>query len=121
MDAHEACRQAAGAGDSDAYYYENERFHYAIYQASHSQFLFEQCSALHRRLKPYRRLQLRVRNRVARSFAEHEQVVAALLAGSEEAAGRALHDHVAIQGARFSDFIASLSDTRPKGALAGSR
>ena len=54
VDTHEACRRAAGAGDSDAYYYENERFHFAIYQASHSQFLFEQCSALHRRLKPYR-------------------------------------------------------------------
>lgn len=121
MDTHEACRRAAGAGDSDAYYYENERFHFAIYQASHSQFLFEQCSALHRRLKPYRRLQLRVRNRVARSFAEHEQVVAALLDGSEDAAGRALHDHVAIQGARFSDFIASLSDARPRSAIAGSR
>ena len=114
MDTHEACRRAAGAGDSDAYYYENERFHFAIYQASHSQFLFEQCSALHRRLKPYRRLQLRVRNRVAKSFAEHEQVVAALLDGSEDAASRALHDDVAIQGERFSDFIASLSDARPR-------
>jgi DNA-binding GntR family transcriptional regulator len=112
METHDACRRAAGAGDSDAYYYENERFHYAIYHASHSQFLIEQCTALHRRLKPYRRLQLRVRNRVARSFAEHEQVVAALMAGNEEAAGRALHDHVAIQGERFGDFIASLSQAR---------
>lgn len=112
LETHEACRRAAGAGDSDAYYYENERFHYAIYHASHSQFLFEQCSALHRRLKPYRRLQLRVRNRVAKSFAEHELVVAALVAGHEESASRALHDHVAIQGERFSDFIASLSHAR---------
>ena len=121
QESHEACRQAANAGDSDTYYYENERFHYAIYHASHSQFLLEQCSALHRRLKPYRRLQLRVRNRVARSFAEHELVVAALLAGNEEAAGRAVHDHVAIQGERFSDFIASFSDTRPKDPIAGAR
>lgn len=120
MDAHEACRQAAGAGDSDAYYYENERFHYAIYHASHSQFLIEQCTALHRRLKPYRRLQLRVRNRVAKSFAEHEQVVAALMAGNEERASHALHDHVAIQGERFSDFIASLSNARPFDARTGS-
>jgi DNA-binding GntR family transcriptional regulator len=121
LETHEACRRAAKAGDSDAYYYENERFHYAIYHASHSQFLFEQCSALHRRLKPYRRLQLRVRNRVPKSFAEHEQVVAALLDGSEDAARHALHDHVAIQGERFSDFVASLSGTRPKTPTASSR
>lgn len=120
LDAHEACRKAAGAGDSDAYYYENERFHFAIYHASHSQFLIEQCSALHRRLKPYRRLQLRVRNRVARSFAEHEQFVAALSAADADQAGRALHDHVAIQGERFSDFIASLSQPPRSDARTGS-
>ncbi len=120
IEAHEACRQAAAAGESDAYYYENERFHYAIYHASHSQFLIEQCTALHRRLKPYRRLQLRVRNRVARSFAEHEQFVAALRKGDGESASHALHDHVAIQGERFSDFIASLSDARQFDARTGS-
>lgn len=120
LEAHEACRRAAGAGDSDAYYYENERFHYAIYHASHNQFLFEQCSALHRRLKPYRRLQLRVRNRVARSFAEHEQVVVALLAGDGAKASAALHDHVAIQGERFSDFVASIAQSRDASARTGS-
>jgi DNA-binding GntR family transcriptional regulator len=119
LEAHEACRRAAGSGDSDAYYYENERFHYAIYHASHSQFLFEQCSTLHRRLKAYRRLQLRVRNRVARSFAEHEQVVAALLAGDGERASAALRDHVAIQGERFSDFIASIGQSHGPSVRAG--
>jgi DNA-binding GntR family transcriptional regulator len=119
MEAHEACRQAAGADDSDAYYYENERFHYAIYYASHNQFLIDQCSTLHRRLKPYRRLQLRVRNRVARSFAEHEQFMSALMIGDGEKASRALRDHVAIQGERFSDFIASLSQSRQLESRAG--
>jgi DNA-binding GntR family transcriptional regulator len=119
MDAHEACRQAAGSGDSDAYYYENERFHFAVYHASHSQFLIEQCGALHRRLKPYRRLQLRVRNRVAKSFAEHEQFMDALMVGDAEKASCALRDHVAIQGERFSDFIASLSQSRRFDARVG--
>jgi DNA-binding GntR family transcriptional regulator len=112
MEAHAACRKAAAAGDSDAYYYENEHFHYAIYHASHSTFLIEQCTALHRRLKPYRRLQLRVRNRVAKSFAEHEAFVAALMAGDADQASDALRSHVAIQGERFSDFIASLAQAR---------
>jgi DNA-binding GntR family transcriptional regulator len=73
--AHEACRGAAAAQDSDAYFYANERFHYAIYGASHNTFLFGQASTLQRRLRPYRRLQLRVRNRLQRSFAEHEAIV----------------------------------------------
>lgn len=107
--AHEACREAMGSGDSDAYYYENEHFHYAIYEASHSQYLIEQCTALHRRLKPYRRLQLRVRNRVAKSFAEHDQFVKAMHAGDDAAACLIMRDHVAIQGERFSDFISSVS------------
>ena len=57
-----ACGVAERNGDSDQYYYENERFHFSIYEGSHSGFLAEQCKALHRRLQPYRRLQLRVRN-----------------------------------------------------------
>lgn len=111
-EAHEACRKAVGSGDPDAYYYENERFHHAIYQASHNQYLIEQCTALHRRLKPYRRLQLRVRNRVAKSFAEHDHFVTALNAGDDSGACLIMRDHVAIQGERFSDFIASVSQQR---------
>ena len=49
---HGRCEQSAGAGDSDAYYYDNEEFHKAIYAASRSDFLQEQCAQLHRRLRP---------------------------------------------------------------------
>jgi DNA-binding GntR family transcriptional regulator len=107
--AHEACRQAVEMGDADAYYYENELFHLAIYAASHNAFLAEQCTALHRRLKPYRRLQLRVRNRMASSFAEHEAVIEAILAMDGDRAERMLRDHVVIQGDRFADFVAVLA------------
>ncbi|WP_207484190.1 GntR family transcriptional regulator [Arenibaculum pallidiluteum] len=107
--AHEACRQAVQAGDADAYYYENEMFHLAIYAASHNAFLAEQCTTLHRRLKPYRRLQLRVRNRMVTSFAEHEAVIDAIIAMDGDRAERALRDHVVIQGDRFADFVALLA------------
>ncbi len=105
----EECRRTAAAGDADAYYYENQRFHHVIYDGSHSGFLAEQARALHRRLEPYRRLQLRVRSRLATSLSEHERVVEALLAGNAEGAEHALKAHVAIQGERFSDLLASLS------------
>lgn len=107
--AHKRCELSAGAGDSDAYYYDNEAFHKAIYAASRSDFLAEQCTQLHRRLRPYRRLQLRVRNRLATSFTEHCAIVDAIFAGDGEEARRLLRAHVGIQGERFSDLVASMA------------
>lgn len=104
--AHRACE--AARGDPDAYFYCNERFHNAIYAGSHNGFLAEEAAALQRRLRPYRRLQLRVRDRMANSFAEHEAVVAALQAGDAAAAANALRRHVSVQGERFGDLVASL-------------
>ncbi len=107
--AHSDCERSCSAGDTDAYYYDNERFHKTIYVASHSGFLAEQCIALHRRLQPYRRLQLRVRNRMATSFAEHNAVIEAIQAGDAEQARQLLRQHVSIQGERFSDLVATLA------------
>ncbi len=107
LECHEACRAAVKDG-SDAYYYENERFHMAIYRASANPFLEEQARALHRRLKPYRRIQLRSLNRIEHSFAEHERIVEALISGQSLEAEQALWDHVTIQADRFHDFLASL-------------
>ncbi|RCW22657.1 GntR family transcriptional regulator [Ciceribacter lividus] len=107
--AHEKCKEAAASEDPDRYYYENESFHQAIYAASHSGFLEEQCIALHRRLRPYRRLQLRVRNRMKTSFSEHGEIVEAILAGDANAARERLRSHVAVQGDRFGDLVANLA------------
>ena len=106
--AHEKCERSAASGETDAYYYDNEVFHRAIYAASHSGFLAEQCLTLHRRLRPYRRLQLRVRNRVAISFSEHGGIVDAILAGDAEKASMRLRKHVLVQGDRFSDLVATI-------------
>ncbi|RCW82204.1 GntR family transcriptional regulator [Phyllobacterium bourgognense] len=107
--AHGRCEQSANADDADAYYYDNELFHRAIYIASHSSFLIEQCSALHRRLRPYRRLQLRVRNRMKTSYSEHAGIVEAILSGEAERARTLLRQHIAVQGDRFSDLVATLA------------
>jgi len=108
--AHRACEAARLASDPDAYYYENERFHHLIYEGSHNGFLEQQASALHRRLRPYRRLQLRVRDRMPTSLREHEGVVQAILAGDAELTAQRLRDHVVVQGQRFADLIASLAE-----------
>jgi DNA-binding GntR family transcriptional regulator len=104
--AHAACKEAVG--DPDGYYVRNEAFHQAIYAGSHNHFLIEQARSLYRRLRPYRRLQLRVRDRVSNSYAEHDAVVRALVAGDGELAAQLMRDHVMIQGQRFADLVASL-------------
>jgi len=116
MAAHEACRAARDAGDTDGYFYCNDRFHAAIYSGSHNAFLHEQAVQLHRRLRPYRRLQLHVRNRMGVSFHEHEAIVQAIQAGDAEAAGQALRTHVTVQGERFGDLMASISQLVPAAA-----
>ena len=107
--AHAVCAEAAAKSDPDAYFYANEGFHFALYRASHNSFLFEEAISVQRKLRPYRRLQLRVRNRTQRSFAEHGAVVDALKAGDVEAAVQSIRSHVVIQGERFADLMASLS------------
>ena len=112
LKAHRACEAAYLAGDPNDYYHKNERFHQAIYTAAHNGFLVEQAMALQRRLRPYRRLQLRVRNRMAASFNEHTGIVEALQQGDAEIAAERLRQHILVQGERFADLLASLASLR---------
>lgn len=113
--AHQECLDAAQRKDADGYFYANERFHLAIYGAAQNQFLMEQAAALQRRLRPYRRLQLRVRNRVQHSFEEHQSILIAIREGQIARAAEAARGHVAIQGERFTDLLASLATLEERG------
>lgn len=110
--AHEACRSAVAASDLDGYYYRDEEFHDAIYAGSHNLFLHGECTALLRRLKPYRRLQLRIPTILDVSVAEHDAILAAILARDGAHAQALLRSHVVVQGDRFADLIASLQQFR---------
>lgn len=107
-----ACEAAVAAEDHDRYYAENERFHLLLYRASGNAFLEAEAARLHRRLKPFRRLQLRVRGRMGQSLAEHRAVMEALANGQAEVAADALRDHVAVQGGKFNDLMASYRQAR---------
>jgi DNA-binding GntR family transcriptional regulator len=108
QDAQAACDRAFELGDVDNYYHENERFHMAIYAATHNSFLIEKATSLFRRLGAYRRLQLRIRGRLKSSKEEHAGVIEALIAGNSELAAERLQKHVIVQGELFSDLIASM-------------
>jgi DNA-binding GntR family transcriptional regulator len=114
--ARSACDASSRKNDPDGYYHQNEAFHHVIYEASHNTFLMEQASALHRRLGPYRRLQLRVRDRISTSCAEHKRIVEAIVAGDGESAAELLREHVLVGAGKFADLMASLGRLRPVAA-----
>jgi DNA-binding GntR family transcriptional regulator len=104
-----ACESAMERGDADEYYRENERFHHVLYHASGNSFLAEQASRLHKRLQPFRRLQLRVRGRLRQSMQEHRDVQKAVAAGDAEGAAGALRRHISIQGENLKDLMANFA------------
>ena len=102
-----ACECAAHAGDSDGYNRENEHFHQLVYIASGNDFLANEAQRLHKRLQPFRRMQLRVRGRMIQSLSEHRLILTALETGDSTAAETVLREHVAVQGSKFNDLMAS--------------
>lgn len=106
--AHQDARSCVLKGDHDGYYDANVEFHELIYRGSHNGFLGEQTMTLRNRLSPYRRLQLRKRDRLVESFNEHETIMGVIFVGDAAKADRFLQSHVTVQGGSFNDFIASL-------------
>jgi len=108
QDCHEQARSFAATEDHDGYYDANVCFHECIYHGSRNTFLADQTRQLRNRLAPYRRLQLRQRQRLAESFREHGEILDAITAGDEARAKKLLSEHVTVQSGSFTDFIATL-------------
>lgn len=119
IEADRACDEAESNGTPDDYYQANERFHMLIYAASSNGFLADQAKALHLRLNPYRRMQLRMVGRARESSREHRAIVEAICAGDAPLAAQRLKDHILLQGERFSDFFAALLASRRDRGRAG--
>lgn len=113
-----ACDQAAIQGDIEGYYRANHAFHTAIYVASGNRFLASEAARLHRRLKPFRRLQLRVRGRMQESLTEHRRIYDALIAGDAAQVSEAMRLHIAVQGDRFADLAANYRTATGHGKMA---
>ncbi len=108
-DALNGCESSVEKGEPDVYYYENVRFHQAVYSACQNDFLSAEILRLRNRLQPYRRLQLRVRDRMVNSLEEHRAIYTAIVNGDTAAAAESLREHVLIQGERFSDFVSQVN------------
>lgn len=107
--ANDRCRAAIAAEDAQAYSIANEQFHALIYASTGNGFLASEAARLFRRLKPFRRVQLQLRGRMARSLREHEEIIAALRETDQEEICHALRRHVGPQGVRFYPEVAQLA------------
>ncbi|WP_189681939.1 GntR family transcriptional regulator [Seohaeicola zhoushanensis] len=108
--ANAECQKAREAGDVDLYYHKNGVFHHLLYAQSGNRFLEQEASRLHRRLKPYRRMQLFLRGRLQQSMEEHTAIVEAIAAGDAPRAADLLRDHVAVQGEKFHHVMSHLPE-----------
>ena len=105
---HNQSKHAVDAGDFDAYYACNVRFHETLYAASRNSYLAEQTIALRNRLAPYRRSQLHQHGRLPGSFSEHKNILKAIEERDAARVEELMKQHLSAQGGSVQDFIATL-------------
>ncbi len=116
QEADQACRQAAGLDDAEAYGRANARFHEIIYDGSLNEVLARQLRAMRLRMRHPQRQLFDRPGRVRNSLAEHQQVLQAILAGDEDAAYRSMAGHISSGGNVYADAIASMPSSAPAAA-----
>jgi len=91
---HEELRVLSHAGNPDRFHEVNERFHNSIYAGSQNAYIAEMTLATRVRVQPFRRAQFRNLGRLAKSHAEHDRVVVAIMRGDKAGAEVAMRDHI---------------------------
>ena len=91
---HEELRMLSHAGNPDRFHEVNERFHNTIYAGSQNDYIAEITLATRVRVQPFRRAQFRNLGRLAKSHAEHDRVVVAILRGDRVGAAVAMRAHI---------------------------
>jgi DNA-binding GntR family transcriptional regulator len=86
----------AAAGDVDAFFESNARFHEAFVVASGNRKLVEAYRRLMAQMGPYRRPSARLRGNVERSIAEHRKIVVAARRRDVDAAVSQLMKHIEV-------------------------
>jgi len=91
---HEELRVLSYTGNPDRFHEVNECFHNAIYAGSQNGYIAEITLATRVRVQPFRRAQFRNLGRLAKSHAEHDRVVVAILRGDKTGAAAAMRAHI---------------------------
>jgi DNA-binding GntR family transcriptional regulator len=106
--AHSELRALIHSGDPQRYHEVNEAFHGVIYAGAHNAYLAEMTFATRARVQPFRRAQFRNLGRLAKSYQEHDRVVAAILRGDRDSATQAMRVHIVTVGLEYEAYIESL-------------
>jgi DNA-binding GntR family transcriptional regulator len=105
---HEELRVLSYAGNPDRFHEVNERFHNAIYAGSQNTYIAEITLATRVRVQPFRRAQFRNLGRLAKSHAEHDRVVVAIMRGDRVGAAAAMRAHIELVRGEYELYAVSL-------------
>src|ERR1700743_1313800 len=105
---HEERRVLSHAGNPDRFHEVNERFHNAIYAGSQNGYIAEMTLATRVRVQPFRRAQFRNLGRLAKSHAEHDRVVVAILRGDHAGAAAAMRAHIELVRGEYEVYAVSV-------------
>jgi DNA-binding GntR family transcriptional regulator len=105
---HEDLRVLVHGGDPQPYHEANEAFHGAIYAGAHNGYLAEMTHATRARVQPFRRAQFRNLGRLAKSQAEHDRVVVAIMRGDKPGAAAAMRAHIELVRGEYEIYAVSV-------------
>jgi DNA-binding GntR family transcriptional regulator len=105
---HEELRLLSHAGDPDRFHAVNEQFHNAIYAGSQNDYIAELTLATRVRVQPFRRAQFRNLGRLAKSQAEHDRVVVAIMRGDRIGAAAAMRAHIELVRGEYELYAESV-------------
>jgi len=104
---HEELRVLSYAGNPERFHEVNERFHNAIYAGSQNGYIAEMTLATRVRVQPFRRAQFRNLGRLAKSQAEHDRVVVAIMRGDKTGAAAAMRAHIELVRGEYELYAVS--------------
>jgi DNA-binding GntR family transcriptional regulator len=105
---HEELRVLSYAGNPERFHEVNERFHNAIYAGSQNDYIAEMTLATRVRVQPFRRAQFRNLGRLAKSHAEHDRVVVAIMRGDRNGAAAAMRAHIELVRGEYEVYSVSV-------------
>jgi DNA-binding GntR family transcriptional regulator len=105
---HEELRVLSHAGNPERFHEVNERFHNAIYAGSQNGYIAEMTLATRVRVQPFRRAQFRNLGRLAKSHAEHDRVVVAIMRGDRNGAAAAMRAHIELVRGEYEVYAVSV-------------
>jgi DNA-binding GntR family transcriptional regulator len=101
---HHRCGDLVRSSHVELYHAANADFHAAIRGGSHNSVLQELVADLRRRFAPLSRAQFRGPGRLAQSYAEHDEIVRAILRGNAQQAYHAARQHALGIRRSFADY-----------------